>query len=192
MVEVNKGEIVFEGKNALKKLNYLRKNTGFATQENMLFDELTIKENAFYFGRLYGIKRKEMKERFEELINLLGLYGFENTLIGYLSEGMKKRANILVSLIHGPQLLILDEPTVGLDTLLRDILWKYIHKINKEGTTILVTSHLLEEIEENCDRIGILKNGKMATLASIDQYKNIYGPVSFKEIFEAILKDENL
>jgi len=84
----------------------------------------------------------------------------------------------------------LDEPTVGLDGLLRDILWKYIRRINKEGTTILITSHLLEEIEENCSRIGVLKDGKIASLATMKEYRKHFKNKSFPEIFRKILSDE--
>lgn len=188
LVRPNAGLISFDGKNVLKKINYLRENTGFATQDDLLFDELTIKENSLYFGKLYGIKRKDIKYRLSELLNLLGLSGFENTQISHLSGGMVKRANILVSLIHNPKLLILDEPTVGLDPVLRKSLWKYIHKINGEGTTIFVTSHLLDEIEENCDRIAILKLGKIATLGSLEEYKGSYHNKSLAEIFEEVVK----
>jgi len=186
------GGISFEGKNALKKLDYLRKKTGFATQGNMLFDELTIRENSLYFGELYGMKRKYIKIRINDLIPLMGLEGFENVQIKHLSGGMAKRANLLVSLIHNPKLLILDEPTVGLDSFLRNALWAYIRKINKEGITILVTSHLLDEIEGNCDRVAVLKNGKIVAIGSISAYRKIYGNVPFSAVFENILKNENI
>ncbi len=192
MIKIDGGTIIFDGKNILKKLKYLRKNTGFATQENMLFDELTLKENAFYSGKLYGVKRKFIKERFFELINLLGLAGFENTLIRRLSGGMIKRANFLVSLIHNPRLLILDEPTIGLDPILRKTVWGYIHRINQRGTTILVISHLLDEIGENCSRIGLLKGGKIITVGSLSQYKESYGDKSLGEIFKIIEENENI
>ncbi|MFZ5955438.1 MAG: ABC transporter ATP-binding protein [Nanoarchaeota archaeon] len=186
MIEVDKGSIWFEGKNVKQKLNYLRKNTGFATQDNMLFEELTIKENSFYFGCLYDMKKSQVNQRFVELLDLLGLSGFENTEIKHLSGGMMKRANLLVSLIHNPKLLILDEPTVGLDPILRKILWAYIHKINKDGTTILVTSHLLDEIEENCTRVAILKNGNVVAVGDVEEYKKKYKK-PFNEIFQDLL-----
>jgi len=193
MARPSAGKITFDNQNAIRKIKYLRKNTGFASQENMLLDELTIKENSYYFGDLYGVRKSQIKIKFEELIQLLDLKGFENTLIKDLSGGMKKRANILVSLIHDPKLLILDEPTVGLDSILRQTIWDYIHSINKAGTTIFVTSHLLDEIEENCDRIAILKKGSILSLASPEQYKQHYGQYkSFNEVFEELLKNENI
>jgi ABC-2 type transport system ATP-binding protein len=189
MTRADDGNILFEGRNALKKLDYLRKNTGFASQENMLFDELTIKENSIYFGKLYGMKRKEIKVRLAELLNFLGLEGFENILVSKLSGGMVKRANLLVSLIHSPKLLILDEPTVGLDPILRKTLWLYIHKINNDLTTILVTSHLLDEIEENCNRIAILGKGTIMEIGTIKEYKKKYGEEkSFNDIFQEIMR----
>jgi ABC-2 type transport system ATP-binding protein len=189
MLKSDSGDIFFENKDIINRLDYLRKNTGFASQKNMLFDELTIKENSFYFGSLYGMKRKEIKKSFNEFIDLLRLNGFEDIEIKNLSGGTIKRANILVSLIHNPKLLILDEPTVGLDSLLRDVIWKYIKKINQDGTTILVTSHLLDEIEENCHRIAILKKGKIYAMATTEQFKNKYGKDrNFKEIFQMFMK----
>jgi ABC-2 type transport system ATP-binding protein len=193
MVRSDGGEINFENKNAAKKMRYLRENTGFATQDNMLFNELSIEENGLYFGSLYGMKKIKIKERFNQLIKLLSLGGFEKTLVKNLSGGMTKRANFLVSLIHGPKLLLLDEPTVGLDPRLRSVLWKYIKEINKTGTTILVSSHLLDEIEKNCDRVAILKHGKVIAIGTPKQYKQNYGASkSLNVVFQQLLTDENL
>lgn len=187
MVKADAGQILFDGRNVLRNLNYLRKKTGFATQDNMLFNELSIKENCFYFGRLYGLKKRDIKSKFKELIGLLELDGFENAFIENLSGGMAKRANLLVSLIHSPELLVLDEPTVGLDPILRKSLWEYVRTINACGTTILVTSHLLDEIEENCNKVAVLKKGKVISMASIEDYKEAYGKnKSFEQIFREI------
>lgn len=187
---INGGEVFFENKNALHNLKNLRKNIGFATQANSLFEELTVIENCFYFAKLYSIKKREIKNRLEELLPLLGLKDYENYLIRNLSGGMIKRANLLVSLIHNPRLLILDEPTAGLDPILRKSIWEYINKINKNGTTILVTSHLLDEIESNCNRIAVLKSGEVISIMSPAEYRRKFnlGPSeSFDKIFEEIL-----
>ena len=191
MTEITSGNILFNSKNALRNLNILRKQTGFATQESMLIDELTIKENAVYYGKLQGIKHKEIKSKFKELMTLLDLEGFENFTLKQLSGGMQKRANLLVSLIHSPKLLILDEPTTGLDLILRNSLWKYIAEINKTGTTIFITSHLLEEIEKNCDRIAILGEGSILSCGTMQQYQGAFpGKESLNEIFQHVLKNE--
>jgi len=171
LVREDKGKILLDGKRVSTKSHSLRKNTGFATQSNMIFDELTIRENAFYFGALYSVNKGVLKTRFKELLELLSLVGFEHTFVRDLSGGMKKRANLLISLIHNPDLLILDEPTVGLDPLLRESLWKYIHDVNEIGTTILVTSHLMDEMEANCHKIAILKDGRIVSIGTMDHQR---------------------
>jgi len=188
LVSLDKGDITFEDLKFRKKLNYLRKNTGYASQEDTLFEELTIKENAYYFGKLYGLNKKQIKLNLDDLLVLLGLDGFENFEVRSLSGGMNKRTNLLVSIIHGPRLLILDEPTVGLDSLLRHSIWNYIKKINKNGTTILVTSHLLDELEENCNKIAVMKKGKIAESRTLEEYSKKYGEKPFARIFEEIIK----
>ena len=186
-----KGTILFEGKNTIRNPKFLKKNTGFSTQDNTLIPELTVWENAIYFGKLYRLKNIEIKMNFQTLSGLLGLERIKNSLVKNLSGGMKKRANFLVSLIHNPDLLILDEPTAGLDPIMRENIWQYIKNINSNGTTILVTSHRLEEIEENCDRIGILKNGEIADVGNIDELRNKYGTdSSLNEIFEAVINKQ--
>ncbi|MCK5603928.1 ABC transporter ATP-binding protein [Candidatus Pacearchaeota archaeon] len=192
MSNANAGQIIFEDKNVLKRPSYLQKNTGFATQKNMLFGILTLKENALYFGKLYGMKRSQILHRLAEITPLMNLNKFENLQLKDFSGGMIKRANLLISLIHSPKLLILDEPTVGLDSIIRETIWEYIHNINENGTTILITSHLLDEIEEHCDSVGILKKGNIVAIGTMDQYKETYKGLSFKDIFEAIIKNENI
>lgn len=184
------GKIIFEGKTIKGKRDYLHINSGFASQENTLIDELTLRENAEYFGRLSRVSLRLIKTRFMELVKLVDLMGAEDVLVKYLSGGMRKRANFLVSLIHNPKLLILDEPTAGLDFILRRSLWKYIHDINKNGTTILVTSHLLDEVEENCDRIAMLDLGKVLALGTPKQYREHFKTDKpLKDIFEKVIKE---
>ncbi len=190
MAHADKGQVYFERTLLPTDPLYLRRKTGFATQENTLFEELTIAENSYYFGTLYGLKKKEIRESLQELLVLLELKGFENLLVKQISGGMKKRANLLVSLIHKPRLLVLDEPTVGLDPLIRKNIWKYIHKINESGTTIIVTSHILEEIEKNCSRIGVLSKGEIVAVGTVEQYHETYPQAeSLNDVFELIVKE---
>ncbi|MEK6825405.1 MAG: ABC transporter ATP-binding protein [Nanoarchaeota archaeon] len=191
MTRADKGKVYFEQTLLPSDPLYLRRKTGFATQDNTLFEELTIAENSAYFGTLYGLKKKETKENLQELLVLLELKGFENLLIKQISGGMKKRANLLVSLIHKPKLLVLDEPTVGLDPLIRKNIWEYIHKINSSGTTILVTSHILEEIEKNCNRIGVLSKGEIVAVGTSEQYHTSYPKArDLNDIFESIVQEK--
>lgn len=193
IMKPDSGKIFFEGKRIGRNNKYLKKHIGFVSQYDSLFPEMTLKENCYYFGRLYGVKRKLMEKRFLELARLLDLAPFIHKKISTYSGGMVKRANILISLIHYPQLLILDEPTVGLDSILRDSLWEYIRKLNKkENITIFLVTHLLEEIEDNCNRAGILKNGEIVAVATLEQYKQRFGNVEFKKIFAEIMKNEDI
>lgn len=187
------GKILFKGKEISKDYNSFKKKVGFVSQDNSLFLELTLKENCFYFGKLYSMKRKEIHTRFLELVKILDLEEYSNLKLSEYSGGMLRRANILVSLIHHPDLLILDEPTVGLDNLLRESLWDYIKKINKkEKLTIFLVTHLLKEIEENCSSVAIMKGGKIATFARVEEYHKKYTNLSFEEIFKRVMENENI
>jgi len=187
------GQIHFGSKNISKNLDSLRRKVGFVAQDNSLFRELTLRENCKYCANLYGLKKVVFEKRFRQLTSLLGLSGSEDMKLSTFSGGMVKRANILASLIHNPEILILDEPTVGLDSMLRDNLWKYIRELNeKEHITIFLVTHLLDEIEENCNRVGILKNGKVVAFSEMKDYKKAYHDMEFKEIFKEVMTNENI
>ncbi len=193
LVREDSGEILFLNEKRKKNWKILRQTSGYASQSLMVIEELSIKENCFYFGSLYGMKRNETNKRMSGLLELFNLRGTENVLIKKLSGGMKERANLLVSMIHNPRILILDEPTVGLDPIIRGTLWSYIRAINNVGTTIIVASHFMEELEKNCDRIVFLKNGKIVAEGNIQQFKNFYGrEQGLNEIFNMVMKDEAL
>ncbi|MDO8459565.1 MAG: ABC transporter ATP-binding protein [Nanoarchaeota archaeon] len=163
--------------------NLLKENIGFSSQENMLYDELTLSENIRYYGKLYGIKNNVIKSNANQLLKLFELENFKNSLLRTFSGGMKKRANILVSLIHNPKVLILDEPTAGLDPILRENIWYYIKQINKIDKTIIVTSHLLEELQDNCTTIAFMDKGKIAGVINTKD-KKIFAKKSLNEIFK--------
>jgi ABC-2 type transport system ATP-binding protein len=187
------GVIYFGGKNVSRDLVELRRKVGFVSQGNSLFMELTLRENCRYFANLYSVKKDDFDFRFKQLVELLGFVGVEDMRLSVFSGGMIRRANILVSLIHNPEILILDEPTVGLDSILRDSLWKYVRDLNKkEGITIFLITHLLGEVDQNCSRVGILKNGRVVAFSDMKDYKERYGDVSFKEIFREIMRDESI
>lgn len=187
-LEADSGEIFFKGERVQKRSPDFIANIGFASQDDRLVEELSIKENCFYFGALMNIRKAQIEKKMNELLPVLKLEGAQNTLVKNLSGGMAKRANILVSLIHNPSILVLDEPTTGLDPLLRTVFWKHICEIkNKTKTTVLVASHLLDEIEENCDRIAVLKDGRIAVEGNPQSFKALYNK-EFREAFEEILK----
>ena len=147
---------------------------GFASQEPSFYKKLTTRENLKYFGSLYNLPKKALDANTDILLSLMDLKNAENTLAGDLSGGMERRLDIACALIHDPEVLILDEPTSDLDPLLRDHIWSLVQKINKKGTTIILASHHLSEVETFCSRIAIIKDGKVIDAASPARLKTKY------------------
>jgi ABC-type multidrug transport system ATPase subunit len=126
-----------------------------------LYDDLTVNENLSYFGRLYDMSRKDIASASDKLLNLVGLREYKDRQTGNLSGGMKRRLDIACSILHSPGVLILDEPMQGLDPLLRKRMWDLLVTINKMGMTVVISSHLLNEIEHLCNYLIILKEQKI-------------------------------
>ncbi|MCX9025173.1 MAG: ATP-binding cassette domain-containing protein [Candidatus Methanoperedens sp.] len=148
---------------------------GIVPQENSFYDELTINENLNYFGSLYGVPVIEIKKRSHKILDMLHLSEKSESYAGTLSGGMKTRLNIACALIHKPETLILDEPSVGLDPVSRKALWDTIRSVNGEGTTILITTHYMEEADLLCDRILIMNRGKIVVEGKPGELKNAAG-----------------
>lgn len=132
---------------------------GVAPQENLLYDSLTCAENLTFFARLYGLSGQNCAERVQGCLQAVGLADRAKSPVEILSGGMQRRMNMAIALVHQPKLLILDEPTNGLDIEARYGIWELIRQLKSQGITILLTTHLLEEAERLCQRIGILKDG---------------------------------
>lgn len=145
---------------------------GFASQIPSFYEKLTVKENLFYFGSLYGLSSDVLKSNVSTLLKLMDLQNSNYILGKNLSGGMERRLDIACSLIHNPPLLILDEPTADLDPILRKNIWNILKKVNEKGTTIILSSHHLNEIETLCDRVAILKEGKIIALGTPDDLKD--------------------
>ncbi|MBD3310617.1 ATP-binding cassette domain-containing protein, partial [Candidatus Woesearchaeota archaeon] len=130
--------------------------------------------NMQHFGRLYGAEKGALRDRIPDLLRLVELYDAKDTLAGSISGGMKRRLGIAIAMLHDPQLLIFDEPTAGLDPILRKKMWRLVQKINKKGKTILISSHALSEIEHLCTRIGIIKGGTILTVNTPGKLRDLY------------------
>jgi len=137
---------------------------GLVPQELALYEELSAIENLRFFGRLYGMGRRELRSRVQFVLEHVGLLERANDLVGKLSGGMKQRINLAVALLHGPSVLLLDEPTVALDTVSRDTFFATLYRLRDEGHSIILTTHLLDEAEQWCDRIGILQRGSLVAV----------------------------
>jgi len=158
-------------RSVFKHPDELKRIIGMASQTPSFYNTLTVKENILYFGALYGLSKDTLKSNATTLINLMDLQGSENRKAQNLSGGMQRRLDMACALVHDPKILILDEPTADLDPLLRNHIWRLVRKINKRGTTIILASHHLSELENLCSRIAILKEGKMLAIGTPNEIK---------------------
>jgi ABC-2 type transport system ATP-binding protein len=141
----------------------VRKRIGVAPQEIALFPTLTAYENLFYFGRMYGMSADEIRLQIKSFLDVFGLSEKKNKMISTFSGGMKKRLNLIAALLHKPKLIILDEPTAGVDVQSRNMILDFLETIKNAGTTIIYSSHVLEEAERICSHLGIIDEGKLIT-----------------------------
>ncbi len=148
---------------------------GVVPQEHSFYGELSVFENLLYFGSLYGVPVIELKKRCNEVLRLLEIYEKRDSRSSTLSGGMKTRLNIACALMHKPEVVILDEPSVGLDPVSRRALWRTIRELKGEGVTVLLTTHYMEEAEELCDMIYIMNRGKIVAQGSPDELKESIG-----------------
>lgn len=142
-----------------KNGNDIKKIIGVVPQEYALYPTLTARENLMYFGSMYGLKGDNLKGKVIESLDFLGLLKFSDKRIETFSGGMKRRVNLIAGILHNPQLLFLDEPTVGVDVQSKNAIIDYLKQLNKNGTTIIYTSHHLSEAEDFCTDIAIIDRG---------------------------------
>jgi ABC-2 type transport system ATP-binding protein len=150
-----------------------KKLIGVVPQENLMYKNLTCAENLNFFARSYGLSGSERKQRVRECLILVNLLDRANSVVENLSGGMQRRLSMALALVHHPKLVILDEPTTGLDVEARYEIWELIRNLQQQQITVLLTTHLLEEAERLCQRIGILKNGHLIAEGSIDQLSTV-------------------
>ncbi|NQU98498.1 ABC transporter ATP-binding protein [Candidatus Woesearchaeota archaeon] len=154
--------------------DFLKSNFGFATQENCFYDDLTVFENIKYFGRMYFMKKEALLGKIEDVLEVVELKTQRNVLAKNLSGGMKRRLDLACSLVHSPHVLLLDEPTAELDPVAANHMWKTLKNINKQGTTIILSSHFLNRVDHVCDRIAILDEGFVMEVGTPKELKDLY------------------
>lgn len=172
------GSATVNGFDVYKESELIKKQIGYMSQKFSLYEDLTVMENLRFYSSIYGIRKKEREERIEQLIAMAGITGRENQLAGNLSGGWKQRLALGCSLIHKPKILVLDEPTAGVDPVARRVFWELIYKLAAQGITILVTTHYMDEAE-SCDEISfvfdgrILAQGTPKDLIKLNKVKNL-------------------
>lgn len=166
----DKGDILWRGESILKNPHCIREELGYVPQDIALFENLTGMENLKFWGKSYHVPKSLLKERMEEVKEMMGLTTEQlKSKVNRYSGGMKRRLNIGAALLHHPQLVIMDEPTVGIDVASRKRIFEMIQKLNQQGTAILYTGHYMEEIEEMCNKICVMDLGRNMVFGTKEQ-----------------------
>ena len=171
LLEADAGEALVEGKLLTTKSVAAKSAIGFVPQDLAIYPDLTARENLSFFARLYGIKGKQNRRRVGEVLEIIGLEERAGDQAKTYSGGMKRRLNIGIGLLHSPSLLILDEPTVGVDPQSRNAILESVEQLGEQGMAVLYTTHYMEEAERLCDRVGIIDQGSMVACGTVDELR---------------------
>jgi ABC-2 type transport system ATP-binding protein len=176
------GEATVAGFSVRNQQESIKKNIGYMSQKFSLYENLSIQENIEFFGGIYGVSRKDIRERSDKLIQNLGLQKEAKKMVGGLPLGWKQKLAFSVSIFHRPKIVFLDEPTGGVDPVTRRQFWDMIYDASASGITIFVTTHYMDEAEY-CNRISVMVDGKMEALDSPANLKKQYATDSMEEVF---------
>lgn len=166
LIEPSGGRITIDGFDLFSKPIEAKARLGLVPQSFALYPTLSARDNLVFFGRIYGLKGKHLRERIARVLEIVELTDRANQTVATFSNGMKRRLNIAAGLLHEPEILILDEPTVGVDTQSRNAILESINSLNKSGVTVLYTTHYIEEAQRLCDRVAIIDQGRIIALDS--------------------------
>ena len=175
LTQPTQGEIVVAGYDVVRQPFGVKKQIGVVLQQTSVDMDLTIWENMEFHGRMHHIPASIRQKEIESWLEYVELADRRNDLVKTLSGGMKRRLQIARALLHRPQILFLDEPTVGLDPQTRRRLWEIIKGLNQQGMTILLTTHYMEEVEYLCDRIGIMNSGQLIEIGTLEELRQKHG-----------------
>lgn len=173
LLDIDKGEISIFGKDVKKEPMLSKSYTGIVPQDIAIYEDLTALENVKFFAGLYGLKGKALTEAALEALRFTGLEDKAKSLPKSFSGGMKRRLNIACAIAHKPKLIIMDEPTVGIDPQSRNHILQSVRKLNEMGSTIIYTSHYMEEVEQLCSRVVIMDHGKVIAMGTVEGLENI-------------------
>ena len=171
----DEGSIEIDGLDARARVVEVRRLIGVIQQHNSLDKDLTVRENLLHHALMQNLSFKEAKKRIEEFAGIMELQDRMETKVDKLSGGWKKKVSIACSIMHRPEILFMDEPTTGLDTQSRNLLWKLIRGLNKDGTTVFLTTHYIFEAESLCDRVGIINKGRLIAEGTPEELKRRVG-----------------
>lgn len=155
---------------------------GYMSQSDALYMELSARENLAFFAALFGLTAEKRKKRIEEVMELVNLQAYLNKPVASFSGGMKRRLSLAVALLNHPKLLILDEPTVGIDPVLRKYIWDEFSRLSESGTTIIMTTHVMDEADK-CHRLGMIRDGKLIAVGTPEELKGQTGTTTIEAAF---------
>lgn len=176
------GEATVAGFDVYSQAEQIKKRIGYMSQKFSLYEDLTVRENIRLYGGIYGLSDKEIREKSEQLIEMLQMQELKNQRIGSLPLGWKQKLAFSIALIHEPDIVFLDEPTGGVDPITRRQFWEQIYKAADEGTTLFVTTHYMDEAEY-CDRVSIMVDGRIDALDTPAGLKEAYEAEDIEEVF---------
>ncbi|MDH7461324.1 ABC transporter ATP-binding protein [Chitinophagaceae bacterium 26-R-25] len=176
------GEATVAGFNVYKQQEKIKRHIGYMSQKFSLYENLSILENIEFFGGIYGLSDKQLKEKGEELVNTLGLQKEAKKMVGELPLGWKQKLAFSVAIIHKPKIVFLDEPTGGVDPITRRQFWDLIYKAADDGITVFVTTHYMDEAEY-CNRISIMVDGRIDALDTPANLKTRFSAETMNEVF---------
>ena len=185
LLQASSGSVFYHINNQQLSAKSILKSIGFVPQDFAFYPELTPVQNLRYFGSLYEIPKQQLQDKIDYLLNKMGLDAVKNKKVQSFSGGMKRRINLAIALINDPEILFLDEPTVGVDVQSKVAIFSILEELNKRGTTIIYTSHHLKEAEDFCDRIVLLDNGE---IIAINDMQSLFTENKVQNLEELLIK----
>lgn len=183
LLEPTSGSIWVGGFDVRREAAKVKELIGVCPQDTAAYPFLSGRENVELFGNLHTMPKEKLKKNIEELLEKMSLSEDAGRRLGKYSGGMKRRINLIMALVHDPEIAFLDEPTVAMDPQSRHAVWDFIRGLKERGKTIILTTHYMEEAEELCDRIGIIDHGKLIALGSPKQLKDKFHAKDLEEVF---------
>lgn len=180
--EPTSGNVMVAGFDVYKQRELIKRNIGYMSQKFSLYENLTLTENIRFYAGIYGMRKKAIKERMDELMKRLNISTLKDELIASLPLGWKQKLAFSVAVFHRPRIVFLDEPTGGVDPVTRRQFWDMIYQAANDGITVFVTTHYMDEAEY-CDRVSIMVDGRIEALDSPAGLKRTYGAANMDEVF---------
>ncbi len=190
IIPVSSGDVQFFHNGRPYSEHERKSRIGFVPQEYAFYQELTPRQNLDYFGAMYNLPKKRLQERREHLLQVLGLQKAADQKVGTFSGGMKRRVNLAIGIIHEPEILFLDEPTVGVDVQSRNAIIRYLQQVNQAGTSIIYTSHHMSEAEEFCKNIALIDHGRVIAAGGLQHLKAVHEVENLQTLFINLTGEE--